>query len=508
MTLDVKVGDISKESLPQIMPDLLRLEHNWTGIGELPWGEDKFRDDLPGKWNMSKYVSANGRIVGYFIGALVNDGKTGKLVKIITDYNNRGNGISDVLWNEFLDGCRKHGVEKAEFKVLVNNPRAINFYRKHGCLLNSEKVLGTDNQWRFLISYNFHLNDVVKHANPSIGPDDKESVIQALEGSLSPGVLTDNFVAEMSSYVGRKYGVATNSGTSALYVALRSLDVGEGDEVIIPSYTCYSLLSAVEQCRAKPLLVDINPYDFNISYEDTKAKVNPNTKAIVLPHLFGNPIANLESFLELGTPVVEDCAQSVGAEHNGRKVGSFGDISIFSFKATKMMTTGVGGMVLTDNKGLSDKINALTTYDNRGEHGECYNFKISDLQAALGLSQLKKLDGFVGRRKEIAAKYDQLFRVSNVDFELPPLSDENVFFRYVIKHAESKDFIDVVRARGVEAVRPVFMPLHSYLALPDKSFPNTSDAYAISVMIPLYPSLIDRDVENIVGVMINWKYEK
>jgi perosamine synthetase len=513
MGLEFRVGGITKENIIKILPSLMSLEHNWTEIGDSAWTRENFTKDLPGKWGLSKCVYYDGKVIGYFMASA--DGLTLKLNKILVDKDYRGTGAADLLWQEFLESGRRNGLETAEFKVLTDNDSAINFYRKRGCLFDGDD-LGSDGLVRHVVVYPFKLKDRINHSKPTILGDDKETVLKALQhGELATGNIVENFTRAFGSYIGKKYGVATCNGTAALHLALRALDVKEGDDVILPSFVCNSVLNAVKYCNAHPSLVDINPDDYNMSLEDAKKVLIGSTKAIIVPHMFGKPVRNLEDFITLDVPVIEDCALSVGASHDGKKVGSFGDLSIFSFRATKMLAAGLGGMVLTDDEHLYERLKDLTAYDNRAQDGESYNYQMSDLNAALALSQLKKLEGFVWARKMIAKNYTDMFKKSSVDFEFPNVDDENIFFRYIIRHPRRDDFMENVRSRGVEVAKPVFMPLHMYLNLNDSDFPNTMKAYDTAVSIPIYPNLTEgiptsgnKNVRDVAGILTNWRYEK
>jgi dTDP-4-amino-4,6-dideoxygalactose transaminase len=262
------------------------------------------------------------------------------------------------------------------------------------------------------------------------------------------------------------------------------------------------------------VLVDINPDDYNMSLEDTVSKITDRTKAIILPHMFGKPVKNISDFLAnpRDIPVIEDCALSVGASHDGKKVGSFGRLSIFSFRATKMMAAGLGGAVLTDDKDLKVRLDDLVAYDNRVFGGESYNYQMCDINAALALSQLRKLDGFVAARRNVASKYTEMFKRSNVDFEFPEANGENVFLRYIIRHPNSEEFIENVNSRGVDVARPVFLPLHRYLNIPNDKFPNVTRAYSTAVSIPIYPTMDplydNKSVVYVAGTLVNWRHEK
>lgn len=335
----------------------------------------------------------------------------------------------------------------------------------------------------------------ISHSKPYLDQKDIQSVLKALnEGHLATGKIVNDFVSGLCKYVGRKYGIATNTGSSALHLALRSLDVKEGDEVILPSYVCGTVLNPIEYCGATPIFVDINKDDFNISYEETKKKVNDKTKAIIIPHMFGDTVKDIEKFQKMNIPIIEDCALSLGAQHNGKKIGSFGDISIFSFYSTKMIASGFGGMVLTDEDKILEKLKDLTHYDNRDLWGESYNYSMPDLQAALGLSQLRKLDKMVEKRKKIALRFNNSF--SNLNGFLK--SSENVFFRYIVQVLKRDEFIRKLKEFGIHAAKPVFKPLHRYKNLDDKEFPNTINAYEKNVSIPLYPSLSEEEINYII----------
>ena len=335
----------------------------------------------------------------------------------------------------------------------------------------------------------------IPHSRPYLDERDIKSVLKALnEGHLATGKIVNDFVLELCNYVGRKYGIATNSGSSALHLALRALDVKEGDEVILPSYVCGTVLNPIEYCKATPIFVDINKDDFNISYEDTKKKINSKTKIIIIPHMFGDTVKDIEEFQKLNIPIIEDCALSLGAQHNGRKIGSFGDISIFSFYSTKMIASGFGGMILTDKDKILEKLKDLTHYDNREEWGESYNYSMSDLQAALGLSQLRKLDEMIEKRKRIAIRFNNSFLNLNGFLQ----SSENIFFRYIVQIIKRDEFIEKLKEFGINAAKPVFKPLHKYKNLDDKDFPNTTSAYEKNISIPLYPSLTEEEINYII----------
>lgn len=502
--MTIMIGVIQRGKLEKLMPDLLRLERNWVQVGEVPWSSENFKVDLPGKWKLSLYASYKKRIVGYAICSI--EGHVGRLNKILVDQELRNKGIGTRLWNEMLKRCRQLGLNRLEFKSALDNPAAISFYKKKGCLF-SGRAMGCDGKVRNTNMYILKAKNPISHSMPTIGDLDIKSVSELIgSSSIATGNTVDKLSSVICSYTRRRAAIATSSCTSALHLGLRTLGIGKGDEVILPSFLCYSVLSAVLQTGASPVLVDINENDFNISYESTSACITKQTKAIIVPHLFGTPVSNIDNFTSLGIPVIEDCAQSLGADHNEKKVGSFGTMSAFSFYATKMIAGGVGGMLALDDESLISKAKDLVMADKRETFGECYNTRMSDIQAALALSQMQRIDLFVRRRRYIAEKYTQLFERGEVDFNIPNPA-ESIFYRYIIRHALKDYFIRSVNARGLGCAEPIYKPLHRYLGLADSKFPNTSKAFGEAVSIPIYPGLSDEQVLESAGIILNWRQE-
>lgn len=530
------------------MPELLELESNWTNIGEKAWSKEQFEKELPGKWDLSVFASFNNKIVGYAICSI--DSGYARLNKILIDTKFRGKGIATLLWDKFIEKAKKLNLNKLELKVYVNND-AVEFYKKKGCLYYGFE-LGPDNRLRHLAKYVFQAENRIKHSKPTIDFSDINAVVGAMvDGEIATGSIVNEFEKELSNHIGRNYALATTNGSSAMHLALRALNIGLGDEVILPSYVCISVLSAIKNCNATPILCDINEDDYNISINEVKRKITKSTKAIILVHMFGNPVNNVKDFLDLNIPIIEDCAHSIGAKINNKNVGSFGLISVFSFYATKMMTTGSGGMVLTDDKNIIQKLKDLTTYDNKEEYSENYNYKMSDIQAALGINQIRKLNDFINRRKKIASRYFELLK--NIE---PPNSnnnnnnnnsnnsnnktnsnqfqhykensnntlnnsspnnqnnqnspntqntqnnqDNNIFYRYIIKDKMRDHLIKIVNNAGVDIAIPVKKALHTYLNQSDDEYPNSTKACKEALSLPIYPNLTDSEVETVAGIL-------
>jgi len=336
---------------------------------------------------------------------------------------------------------------------------------------------------------------MITHSKPTIDQDDFKSVMDVLEsGYLVQGEQVARFEEALSSFVGVRSGVAVSSGTAALHLSLIALGVGEGDEVIIPSYVCSAVLNAVMYVKAVPVAADIDRLTFNIDSRDLKKKVTKRTKAVIVPHMFGLP-AEIDEIFSLGIPVIEDCAQSIGAKYKGRYTGSFGVCSVFSFYATKMLATGEGGMVLSDDEKFIEVIRDLRDYDEKESYSVRYNYKMTDIQAAMGISQLRKLPSFIQKRREIADFYKRTLEEISFPVPVVPEGREHIYYRYVLLTQNSSRFIDEMRKKKIECRKPVFKPLHEYLPL--YGCPVTDEVAAQAVSIPIYPSLNDKEVREI-----------
>lgn len=335
---------------------------------------------------------------------------------------------------------------------------------------------------------------MIRHSFPTILASEIKAVKKVISSSwLAQGRMVNQFEKALAKYIGVKYALATNSGTSALHLVLLSLGVKPNDEVILPSYVCTAVLNAVNYIGARAVLADINEQDFNLGLSSVKRRLTRRTKAIILPYLFGYA-ADVKGLLSLGVPIIEDCAQSLGASYQGQKLGSFGTAAIFSFYATKMITTGYGGMIVTNNRDLINRARDLREFDERNNYIIRYNYQMSDFQAALGLVQLKKLAKFIHKRQKLARFYDRQLSALNgrVLFLRKPREDETpACYRYVIRLKKIKivDFIRQMAEKKIEIKRPVYRPLHHYLGLSRKEFPVTEQVYQSAVSLPIYPKL-------------------
>lgn len=343
---------------------------------------------------------------------------------------------------------------------------------------------------------------MIYHSKPFIDQEDARAVSFVVQsGRLAQGAVVKEFEDSVASYVGVKGGAAVSSGTAALHLALISLDVQAGDEVILPSYVCVAPLNAINYVGATPVVCDVDPLTGNIDPDAARSLITEKTKAIIVPHMFGHPV-QMERFRDFGVPIIEDCAQAIGATINGKHVGSFGDVAICSFYATKVITTGEGGMVLSDNEAILEKIKDLRDYDEKSPYKTRYNYKMTDMQATMGLTQLRKLLKIIDTRRLIADFYDHT--LAGLPVTLPPkqVGYESIYFRYVIRlESAIEEFMKEMEKREIICRHPVYKSLHQLLNLNHEGFSQTEQLCANAVSIPIYPMLSSQDREQVADVI-------
>ena len=290
----------------------------------------------------------------------------------------------------------------------------------------------------------------------------------------SEGPFIKRFEEEMAAAVGRKHGVAVCNGSVALELAVAALDIGPGDEVILPTFTIISCAAPIVRAGAKPVVVDADPATWNMDVTQIEGRITERTKAIMAVHIYGLP-TDMDPVLTLarkhGLKVIEDAAEAHGLAYRGHPCGGFGDISVFSFYPNKHVTTGEGGMVLTDDDALAEKCRSMRNLcfkpERRFVHDELgWNYRMTNLQAALGVAQLEKLDRSVEKKRRMGARYTELLS-SIPGLELPlaatPYAD-NIYWVYgvVLKDEVPFDAVDAMKRladRGV-GTRPFFFPMH------------------------------------------------
>ena len=350
---------------------------------------------------------------------------------------------------------------------------------------------------------------MIRHSKPSVVEEKK--MIKILMDifstrQFSEGKYTTLFEKNLCEVFGMEHAIVVSSGTAALHLALLSLGIGKGMDVIIPAFCCSAVLNAVLYTGARPVIVDVNPDEFNISYEEVKKNITKKTKAVIIPHMFGYPAKDTQEIVKLGIPVIEDTAQSIGAKIDGALVGSFGKLNILSFYATKMLTTfGEGGAVLTNDEKLYKKIMDLKSYDKKEKFCLRFNYKITEIQSAMGLLQLKNLETFIIKRKKIYEIYkNRLKNCKSIRIYEPKDNIYPVYYRFIIQFEKEVDLDKIIKKfmdYKIEVARPVFIPLDKYY-YGKFVCKNSERFYKTTISIPIYPELSKKEVQKILNVVI------
>lgn len=340
-------------------------------------------------------------------------------------------------------------------------------------------------------------NSVIPHSKPQMHPDDARAVAAVLEsGMLTSGERVGEFEDALASYIGLPNAAAVSSGTAALYAALRSLGVRSGQEVIIPAYVCAALLYAVRLTGATPVLADAGEDGFHPDADSIRRALTGRSGAVIFAHLFGSA-EDIRDIVALGIPVIEDCAMALGAETGGIKAGNLDSaISAFSFYSTKVITSGEGGMVLSGDRTLTERVRDMADYADKIDAELRFNLKMTDLAAALGCSQLKRLESMIARRRSLAERYSQAFRETGLGLPSEHTGTRHIFYRYVVRAERPETLRDALHVRGVRAERPVFAPLSRYPGFP--ACPNAERVWERSLSIPLYPALTDAEADSVI----------
>jgi perosamine synthetase len=316
---------------------------------------------------------------------------------------------------------------------------------------------------------------VIPVFEPYIGDEEAEAVAAAVrrgEISGSFGEETPNFEREFAEYLGVKHGVAVTSGTAALHLATAAAGIGPGDEVLVSASTHVSTALAPFHCGAHPIPVDAEPETGNLDLDVIESRITPRTKAIIPAHLFGHPI-DMDRLLQIAQRhslvVIEDCAEAHGATVRGRMAGSFGDMACFSFYANKVITTGEGGMVMTSDDALAERLRLLRDVSSgtpRFVHEEAgFNFRMTGYQAAMGRVQLRKIEAIIEQKRRIAHAYDRAF--ADIPWVRTPIEARwarNVYWMYVVVLGDEfpvdrDDLMSSLRAAGIDT-RTHFCPMN------------------------------------------------
>jgi len=338
----------------------------------------------------------------------------------------------------------------------------------------------------------------------------------------SEGPFIKQFEAQFAVLVQRKYAIAVSSGTAALDVAVEALGIGPGDEVILPAFTIISCISQIVRSGAKPVLVDSDPLTWNMDPNQIAEKITERTKAIMVVHIFGLPV-DMDSIINIATKhnikIIEDAAEMHGQSYKNKPCGSFGDISTFSFYPNKHITTGEGGMIVTDDEKLAEDCRSLRNLcfqpNERFVHKRLgWNYRMTNVQAALGLAQLERLDEFVERKRRMGAKYTKMLRgLKNVQLPLSKMNyANNIYwvFGLVLKNTldfDAKDAIKRLREKDIDC-RPFFYPMHLQPVLlkmglfQSESYPVAERLSKLGLYIPSGMALTDEQINRVAKKVI------
>ena len=367
---------------------------------------------------------------------------------------------------------------------------------------------------------------VLGYGSQSIGEAEKEAVVEALEGDyITRGPTVEAFEERVAEFVGVEHAVATTSGTTALHLAGRAAGFGPGDEVITTPLTFASTAHVATYCGAEPVFADIDPHLRSLDPDAVREQVTDQTAGIVPMHYAGQP-ADIEGLLEVADEhdltVIWDACHAFGGSWNGEMIGAQRDMVMFSFHPVKNITTGEGGMVVTDDDELAERLRRLRSFDmeyNPEGHddepwyqvteGLGYNYNVTDLQAALGLAQLEKVEEFKTRRDEIVAEYDEAFQdIDGIRTPPEPVNADPMYHLYAVEIEEAfgcgrKEFVNAMHDENI-GVQVHYVPLHYHPYFQEEydyergQFPDTEAVYDGLVSLPLHAEMDDGDTRDVV----------
>ena len=359
---------------------------------------------------------------------------------------------------------------------------------------------------------------------PMSAPDLDESDIQAVlevlkSGRLALGPKAKEFEELMADYIGVKYAVAVSSGTAGLHILVRALGIGPGDEVLVPSFTFAATVNAILFERGIPVFVDIEPETYNLDPDDLERKITKKTKAIMAVDIFGHP-AEWDRILEIADKynlkIIDDSCEALGAEYKGKKIGQFGDAACFAFYPNKQMTTGEGGIIVTDNPGIAKLARSLRN-QGRGEMSAWleherlgYNYRMDEMSAALGVSQLRRIEIFLEKRERVARMYTEKLR--KFSWVRPPIVKPYVrmsWFVYVITLKEGLDRDEIIKELEKEGIpaRGYFSPIHlqpyirEMFRTKEGMLPITENISKRTLALPFHNNLKEEEIEEVVSTL-------
>lgn len=367
----------------------------------------------------------------------------------------------------------------------------------------------------------------IPYGRQSIDEDDIKAVVDVLKSDyLTTGPRIEEFENKVAHYVGAKYAVAVNSGTAALHIACLAAGIGKGDEVITSPITFAASSNCVLYCGGTPVFADIDINTYNVSAESINKKITDKTKAIIPVHFTGQP-CDMDEIMKLAKEkkliVIEDAAHALGASYKDRRIGSIADMTCFSFHPVKPITTGEGGMVVTDDEELYKRLvlfrsHGITRDESLLEHNEGgwyyeqqelgYNYRITDISCALGISQMDKLTQFINKRKSLAMRYDEAFRDIEelvVPYQLPEVSSGWHLYMLMVPEGRRKEIYDNLRGKGI-GVNVHYLPVYKHPYYQRHGYnqcicKNAEEFYRRAITLPLFPTMTSEQQDYVIDAV-------
>ncbi len=366
----------------------------------------------------------------------------------------------------------------------------------------------------------------IPYGTQSISEEDIQAVVNSLRSDyLTTGPLIKGFEEKVAAYTGAKYAVAVSSGTAALHAACFAAGIKEGDEVITSPFTFAASANCVLYCGAEVVFADIDNKTYNISPEEIGKKITPRTKAVIPVHYAGQP-CDMDAVYDIAgkhnLAVIQDAAHALGADYKGKRIGSMPGMAVLSFHPVKHITTGEGGMVLTDNEkyyqclllfrshGIT-RDRSLLHRDEGGWYYEQqalgYNYRITDIQCALGISQMDRLDSFISRRRLLAGRYDEAFKdIKGITTTYQAEGCNSSWHLYTIQVENRKEVFDILRKAGIGVnvhYIPVYMhPYYCENGYSNVKCGNAEEVYRHIISLPLYPGLTEEQQDYVIEKVI------
>jgi perosamine synthetase len=442
---------------------------------------------------------------------------------ILVDHRFHNRGIGTRLTEFTVDEARRHGSERVRLSVFASNQAAHHIYTSRGFIESERKsvVCGGIPDERIImfkeliptgVAAQRKPRELIPVAAPALVGNEKEYVLDCLESSWisSNGKYIQRFEESFAEFCGVKHAASCCNGTAALHLALLALGVGPGDEVIVPTLTYVATANAVAYCGARPIFVDSEAETWNMDPSLITSAITPRTKGIIAVHLHGHP-TDMDPLLSVaskhGLFVVEDAAEAHGAEYKGKRVGSIGDIATFSFYGNKIISTGEGGMVVTNDDHLAGKVRQLKGQgqDNTRRYWFPvlgYNYRMTNIEAAIGLGQMERIDWHLERRRECAGWYRK-YLSDCPQFDLSPEAPwaRNAYFNNCVLLSEDfsikrDSVMEDLLAAGIET-RPFFYPLHTLPFYQDQSRQSLPIAESLArrgLHVPSSATLTESDI--------------